>query len=132
MEAVGHTWFGFPLLISEKTNNIFIYLLLNVLICSPIETLIDMLPFPQIENYSCLKFPLSSFGPFTYEIEKLSQDQDNKVLDFPVVQQLKIHPPMQRTQVGSLVWEDSTCLWSTEPVYQLLSPCATTTEAYTP
>ena len=90
MEAVGHTWFGFPLLISEKTNNIFIYLLLNVLICSPIETLIDMLPFPQIENYSCLKFPLSSFGPFTYEIEKLSQDQDNKVLDYFVAQIIPI------------------------------------------
>lgn len=45
-----------------------------------------MLSFPQMANYSCLKFPLSSFGPFTYGIEKSSQDQDNKVLDFPVVQ----------------------------------------------
>ena len=40
-----------------------------------------------------------------------------------VVQWIRICLSMQGTQVWSLVWEDSTCLWATEPsVPQLLSP----------
>ena len=41
-----------------------------------------------------------------------------------VVQWLRIHLPMQRTQVQSLAREDPTC-------HRALSLCATTTEAYT-
>ena len=33
-----------------------------------------------------------------------------------VVQWLRIHLPMQGTQVQSLVWEDSTCRGTTKPV----------------
>ena len=32
-----------------------------------------------------------------------------------VVQWIRIHLPMQRTQVRSLVWEDSTCHGATKP-----------------
>ena len=47
---------------------------------------------------------------------------------------------MQGTRVRALVWEDPTCRGATKPVRhnywarvpQLLSPCATTTEARTP
>ena len=34
----------------------------------------------------------------------------------PVVQRLRIHLPMQGTQVQSLVWEDSTCCGMTKPL----------------
>ena len=34
-----------------------------------------------------------------------------------VVQWLRIHLPMQRTWVQSLVWEDSTCCRPTKPMY---------------
>ena len=71
----------------------------------------------------------------------------------PVVQWLRIHLPMQGTQVRSLVWEDPTCRRATKPVCcnywarvpqllkaacsrarvpQLLSPHAATTEAHAP
>ena len=36
--------------------------------------------------------------------------------DFLVVQWLRICLPTQGTQVQSLVWDDSTCHWATEPV----------------
>ena len=50
-----------------------------------------------------------------------------------VVQWLRIHLPMQGTQVRALVREDPTCHGATEPrAPQLLSPRATTTEARTP
>ena len=69
-----------------------------------------------------------------------------------VVQWLRIRLPVQGTQVGALVWEDPTCHGATKPVChnywacalepashdywarepQLLSPCATTTEAHAP
>ena len=36
--------------------------------------------------------------------------------DFPGVQQLRIHPPLQGTWDQSLLWEDSTCQEVTKPV----------------
>ena len=35
-----------------------------------------------------------------------------------VVQWIRIHPPVQETQVRSLVWEDSTCHGATKPVFR--------------
>ena len=35
-----------------------------------------------------------------------------------VVQWLRIHPPMQGTQVRSLVWEDPTCHEASKPMYR--------------
>ena len=69
-----------------------------------------------------------------------------------VAQWLRIRLPMQGTRVRALVWEDPTCRGATRPVHhnywacalepishnysahepQLLSPCATTTEARAP
>ena len=53
-----------------------------------------------------------------------------------VVQQLRIHRPMQRTQVRSPVWEDPTCQGVTKPVAPQLTKltcsracCSTTREA---
>ena len=56
------------------------------------------------------------------------------ILDFSVVQRLRIHLPMQGTQVGSLVWEDSTCRWATKPACarMLQSLGAATTQAHAP
>ena len=41
-----------------------------------------------------------------------------------VVQWWRIHLPMQKTQVWSLVQEDSTCLGATKPVYHNYWACA--------
>ena len=50
-----------------------------------------------------------------------------------VAQWLRIHLPMQGTQVPSLVWEDLTCCRATKPVrHNYWSPQATTTEACKP
>ena len=64
---------------------------------------------------------------------------------FLVVQGLRNHLPMQRTQVQSLVWEDATCHGANKPMYHnywacvlgaggppLLSPRTTATEACRP
>ena len=62
-----------------------------------------------------------------------------------VVQWIRIHLPVQRMQVQSLVQKNSTCCGTTKPVcasycclrpraheQQLLSPCAAATEAHAP
>ena len=50
-----------------------------------------------------------------------------------MAQWLRIRLPMQGTWVRALVQEDPTCCGATKPREpQLLSPCATTTEAHMP
>ena len=57
-----------------------------------------------------------------------------------MVQWLRIHLPVQGTEIWSLLWEDSTCRRVTKPMshnywaqeLQLLSPHAATTEAQAP
>ena len=44
------------------------------------------------------------------------QSKKEKKRDFPVAQWLRIHLPMQETQVRSLVREDSTCRRATKPM----------------
>ena len=63
---------------------------------------------------------------------------------FLVAQWLRIRLPVQKTRVRALVREDPTCRRATKPMrhnygahaqdceLQLLSPCATTTEAHVP
>ena len=43
--------------------------------------------------------------------------------DFPGVQQLRIHPPLQGTWDQSLLWEDSTCQEVTKPVCHNYRAC---------
>ena len=44
--------------------------------------------------------------------------------NFPGVQWLRIHLPIQGTQVQSLVWKDSTCYGGTKPVHHNHWACA--------
>ena len=53
------------------------------------------------------------------EIKKYLETNDNQnttIWTSLVAQWLKIHLPMQGTQVRALVWEDATCRGATKPV----------------
>ena len=114
------------------------------------------------ESPQMLWFRSLRVGPSILFLKKLSEgnfDTASQVLrnDFlsvlseskhrasPVVQWLRIHLPMQGTQVRALVQEDPTCRGTTKPEHHnywactlepvshnYWSPCATTTEASRP
>ena len=91
------------------------------------KTIYNFTSLLHTEEFMVKIFWIQNLKAETEEISILNTDTfkvciKNATQDFPVVQGIRIHLPMQGTRVRTLVQDDSTSLRATKPEPQLLSP----------